>query len=67
MNSSLFPRKRNQKIVKKRFRNILEIFFSDKENYRDSYGLFFIPLRTLILCLYVMQFPDNYVGGLIIV
>jgi hypothetical protein len=48
------------KIVKK-IQKILETFFSDEENYREYFGLFYIPLRTLVhFCLYFMQFSVNY-------
>jgi hypothetical protein len=35
------------KIIKKIQKK--EIFFSDIEKYRDIYGLFIIPLHTLVL------------------
>jgi hypothetical protein len=51
--------KTEKKINKIEKIEIVEIFFSGVENYRDILD-YFIPPRNLVLCLYFMQFSVHY-------
>jgi hypothetical protein len=47
--------------IRKTVQKIQNYIFSVIENFRDIYGLFFIPLRTLVLLfIFYAIFPVNY-------
>jgi hypothetical protein len=50
-----------KKEIRKTVQKIQNYIFSVIENFRDIYGLFFIPLRTLVLLfIFYAIFPVNY-------